>query len=1552
MIRLRVAIALLGLLLCVSPGRAADPDRIARNLLSLSTSGPRIAGYAGDAAAADLLERELKAAGVAGVTREPLNVVVPVDRGATLEVAGDSAAIGLSAVWPNLVRTCTTPPEGIEGELFYAGQGGFAQFNGNPMDGSIVLMDFNSWSNWLNAASLGARAVVFIAPEETTIFEARQKWNWAPLDVPRFWVDRATGLALKERLAGGRRTARVRARVDWQVATTWNVWGTIAGTDPQLGRELWAIQTYYDGISVVPALTPAAESAAGAVALIELARYFQAHPPARSVVLVATGAHFLGQEGLKHFFNQHARKRVEFRRRMPQRLVTDSLNIDRLVRETAARKTVPDSLGLQLVTDPATGRQVLGTVDMERLTARLKLMRMLDRADSLGIRLEPDSLAIDLFVSLDMSTQSDQLGIYHNTWNVAYRRFFVPVGRSFTNYARDAATALGRDPERALANGISPIKGLTWDSFVNRQVVITDGRLAQDAGQMAISLMTVNDARLRLDTPLDTYERCSPANLTRQLEMLEPMLGAALRDPAVFGSERKELREGHDKNVKDVLSDVRGALRLLPRKSTTPNIPVPFGVVALEPSVMDLPWRPVMALADADGLYRVTGLSPGTTSIQAFVLDDDSGAITYATDLGDRSQAFGQVARPLITAETQWTTILFPVESIEIYDRIHSQFLFTLGRGLTGVQLLDRRGAKPKQFGLVQGDFFSRAMVLFGSEGDSLRLIEQSMFLLGNQGAKDEETAQGRGYDLGPARLVNLATLESAGNLWRLDQVRNQRLRQFAIENPRVETRHRRAATLMEEARQAAREWRWDRYERAAREALGIEYLAYRDVRSTQDDVIAGIVFFVALMVPAAFFAERLLFAHPDIRKQLMLFAGILLVIWVILAQVHPAFQIAHPVIILLALMISVMALFVVMLIIGRFNAFMAGLRQRQAGTANADLSRGGTAYVAFMLGISNMRRRVLRTALTLATITLLTFTVLSFASFKPKISFVGFQKKWEPAYSGALLHDVQWDPWEQSVLDYMRSHFGDSGTVVPRTWLTLGREEEGQVPVQRGNRQASGLALLGLAPEERLVTGIDRALIAGSWFTEDREQSIILPAEMADQLGLTTDDVGTAQVLMFGKQWTVRGIFDATRFAAIRDLNNEPLTPAKQKAAQGMMPGMTRMVQATTRNSALDMDMGFEHLDPKRVPVLPYRVLEGMDAPVYSVAVRFADGVDGEQLVQRFLSRTGFRFFVGLPDGNGGMKTLAYTSLGVTSMEGFGALVIPMLIAALIVLNTMMGAVYERFREIGVYSSVGLAPLHIAFLFIAEACVYGVLGVTLGYVIGQVLAKVLITLNLLAGVSLNYSSTAAIGSAVLVMAVVLLSTVYPARTASRLAVPDVVRRWQLPEPEGDVWQFHFPFTVNRNAVESLCGYLHNFFRAYGHESVGKLYTEKTRIVVGEEQGHRVYAVELLVWLAPFDMGVSEYLRFDLQPTDVEGIYGIELYIERVSGPVAFWQRLNLGFMLDLRQQFLVWQTLKEALHQEHAATARRVAVHERDLQGLDTATVNAGLAAIPAPTA
>ena len=148
-----------------------------------------------------------------------------------------------------------------------------------------------------------------------------------------------------------------------------------------------------------------------------------------------------------------------------------------------------------------------------------------------------------------------------------------------------------------------------------------------------------------------------------------------------------------------------------------------------------------------------------------------------------------------------------------------------------------------------------------------------------------------------------------------------------------------------------------------------------------------------------------------------------------------------------------------------------------------------------------------------------------------------------------------------------------------------------------------------------------------------------------------------------------------------------------------------------------IDLSLRFDHLQARGLAIVPYRVLQRMGAETYSIAIHLDEEHDGERLVRSFLTGADFRLFTGLPGEGGGLIASVYLSIGVTGVSGLGPLMIPIRIAAL--MNTMMAATYDRFREIGIYSSVGLAPMHIAALFLAEACVYGVLG-ALGYLLGQ----------------------------------------------------------------------------------------------------------------------------------------------------------------------------------------------------------------------------------------
>jgi len=471
---------------------------------------------------------------------------------------------------------------------------------------------------------------------------------------------------------------------------------------------------------------------------------------------------------------------------------------------------------------------------------------------------------------------------------------------------------------------------------------------------------------------------------------------------------------------------------------------------------------------------------------------------------------------------------------------------------------------------------------------------------------------------------------------------------------------------------------------------------------------------------------------------------------------------------------------------------------------------------------------------------------------------------------------------------------------------------------MKHGAKAHNALGVLGLTPEESGVTGLDRALIAGRWFEEGDEKVCILPSDMVVPAYLDIDltEMGKAQIRVFGELFTVIGVLDSKRMKDLKDLDDEIMTPADfavtgGQAVQEMAEEEQREKQGLEDTKVVIKP--FVHLEPANVLIIPYHTLRniGSGNPLQSVAIRFDEGVNERAEIEEFLSRLAVTLFAGIKEqGDEYIKVSIYSSLGMTSFSGMGNLFVPILIASLIVLNTMMGSVYERFREIGVYSSVGLAPAHIAWLFIAESCVYSVLGVVAGYLTGQVIAKLLIELNLLAGFTLNYSSLSAVTSCILVMAVVMLSSVYPARKASEMAVPDVTRKWKLPPPDGDEWNFEFPFTVSGHEVLGLSVFLIGYFDSYSEESIGTFYTDGAGLDRSDSEHGEAYNIDMNIWLAPFDLGVSQHVVFRATPEAEHNIYAITLQIRRLSGEDASWRRVNQRFMNVIRKQFLIWRTV------------------------------------------
>ena len=451
-------------------------------------------------------------------------------------------------------------------------------------------------------------------------------------------------------------------------------------------------------------------------------------------------------------------------------------------------------------------------------------------------------------------------------------------------------------------------------------------------------------------------------------------------------------------------------------------------------------------------------------------------------------------------------------------------------------------------------------------------------------------------------------------------------------------------------------------------------------------------------------------------------------------------------------------------------------------------------------------------------------------------------------------------------------------------------------------------------------MTGLDQALLAGRWFRPGEERVCILPNDMLgeDKLGIDTAEIdrGGVSVRVFGERFTVVGIINSTRMKELKDLDDETMTPADFAVTGGQAVQEIAEEEQREKQGLEDAQVvikPFVHLEPANTLIMPYHTLRnvGSGNPLQSVAIRFDEGVDERAEIEQFLSRLAVTLFAGIQEpGDDYIKVSIYSSLGMTSLSGVANLFVPILIAALIVLNTMMGSVYERLREIGIYSSVGLAPGHIAWLFMAESCVYAVLGVVAGYLVGQITATVLTSLGVVTGFTLNYSSLSAVLSCMLVMAVVMLSTIYPARRASQMAVPDVTRRWRLPRPDGDEWHFEFPFTVAGRDVLGLSVFLIGYFDSYSEESIGTFYTDGAKLGRLDAEHGEGYTIDMNIWLAPFDLGVSQHVVIRALPESEHNIYQIQLDIHRLSGEDASWRRVNQRFMNVIRKQFLIWRTV------------------------------------------
>ena len=1224
------------------------------------------------------------------------------------------------------------------------------------------------------------------------------------------------------------------------------------------------------------------------------------------------------------------------------------------------------------------------------LEKRIELYRWL--AGITGRSGEPDirnnnARIIEMLIALDLSDSGVRFGpMYRGNFREASNISHIQDYRDWFNRLTDDRDKGKSDAQWFGQIGkvfdMEPLSGSRAPQSWLQAPLAIGSELCQYWGVPGFSLVTLDDLRLKRDTPRDTLDGLRLENIEPQLLAATELLKHAWDDPRFKGP--VELKWQRTTFTGQVVSPSPWSpVPSLPRNGFLATWYHTLGGNKI-PSVRVMPYamgirRTEFLQCDAEGNWLLEAL-PRTgdwpwknINVQVYRLEEETGDVTAVTDLG--RQMAGMAHTFDVEAENDpMRNMVFNCQEATITGLIDPRFLQDLGEV---VPLDARRNAEPQRYNVmvqrqVMAGFFepdSRLFLLFryGRVGNRLLLL--------NTGKSMAEAMQ-RGNSEIPATGYRVPELNALGPLsmvtsrdfLHLDEIRLEKYRGAGVSSELIDQLHQNAGTMLADAQKAYDANDGPAMTKHANGAWANEARVYQATQDMANDVIRAAIFLLLLCVPFSFCLERLVIGTPNIYKQIAATAAIFSVMAAALWTFHPAFKIsASPLIIILAFAIIFMSLIVISVLYGKFDTELKRIRSGRGSAATTSFASASVLMSAVLLGIANMRRRKFRTALTSITIVLITFAVLCFTSSTRYLDTVTLPTGIEPSHTGIMFRQRGWRPMPENALTNLRAVLGEK-QLVARRWNVNAAEPKDQIHLTAFAPDGRPIiypaqAVLGLSPGEAKLSSIAQAIGEKKFARlENGERNIIYLSQIiAEQLKVNEGD----KIKVGGMDLEIAGIFDAADFdRRVKTLSGEPIAPLKY--ISGMLDAGGRNL-ADNALESLDLDAdataaelggNYEHLSSTQFVIVPEAISvllpnstlrsvgiglnldahdlnllsdediaelaqkedlprdAGRAATIEAISLAAKAGtlrdrnICNDILVKGISDELSKRFAIAIFAGfSEGVKMVAASNLA--SVSGAGQVAIPLAIAGMIIFNTMMGSIAERRREIHVYTSLGLAPVHVGALFLAEAMTYGLIGAVFGYVIGQGVGTAMAKLGWLGGVTLNYSGTSAMTTLGVILIVVLFSALVPARLASKIAAPSIDRAWKVPAPKGDQIIAGLPFTINKTAADGALAYLAEYFDAHQEGSIGKFSAGKVEaFVFADEAGNKSRGLKTLIWLTPFDLGVRQHLMLLIHPGQFKDIYEVQVILQRLSGDDSSWYRMNRTFLTELRKQFLQWRSL------------------------------------------
>lgn len=1432
---------------------AMNISTIKRHMMFFSSLRTRAVGYPGNWKAAKYIHDKFIEYGLKGVVYQQFSVVDAVDKGSNITIHETGQTLRLYPLRPNLVCTSQTPPAGISGPLIYVRDGWMEDFEAGSkeakarIEGSIVLMDWYTENRWITALKFGAKAVIFLPPPVLRhgVSGALHVKHLPelPLHFPRYYIDEYGAKILLQNLG---KKVTIRSNHKWIEVTSWNVIGYVEGKEHP--DHIILVSAYYDSSSIAPSYAPGAEESASVSSLLEISKYFSKHPAKNTLMFVAFSGHHNGLRGAVAFASEY-------------------------FSYSKWLKNPQDFIGLKI-----------------KLNVNLDL--------SLGS-------PVLYFVAQGnefryFGGDTTWAGIYINVYEY-FKKIIEkvmdekPFGQSYKepeyNYYLTGGYYRSESEGRILA----------WKDF------IYDHEALWACFVPAYTISTAYDCRPQYEEPFDTMEWIESRvngwnNLKSQLEIAIPIIYVYANEDEI---EKAYKGWWEREEPSSYFLSIVGRVGIY-RKEKAYYEPIPNAIVYLRTLVGNertgYYYKRIFTLADKDGRFRVYPVFSryyAAKSISAWVLDEKTGRILYATDMGMHRYMPLILPGVLPYGDFGWF-VVFKASSLVFDTFVSSRYL--------RVYIQDLK-TQPESWSEWS---WGGLTVLFVPPNKRIEVTwfvppDRYPYAILNNASKTHPL--GRGYELRPGEqlIISYASLKYAECLYWANEKRFQIVAESEPEIlvSNLYKEHTSTEQIIKMAYNAIRRKSYSEADALIREARHLAAGTYGELRSKIEDAVAVVPIIAALLLPFVFLTEKLIFSARG-PKRVISFIGTFAFILGIFYFIHPGFRLAaSPLMIIIGFSTMILSIPILIMAVNSISSYMNKVRLERLGRHEVEVSRISELNQAFITGIENMRRMKLRTLLTLVTILIMVSSLISVASISTlRVNLITRAAGGVANYQGVYLRKVLWGEGSYDLGDgtyqLIKEWYGDNASIAPRAWrYSAFYSSLGSYPQRvgfklcHGDKWLSAMVLWGLSSAEKEVLKIEDLMRAGRWFEAADKKAIIINEWQASKLGINETDVdkGPVPVVFEGMRFYVIGIVDRVIMERLMEMDGERVTPLKFD---------------------LDINPFTIHVEMNYCFILPFKEVLNLGGGIASISIMFERQEDVENAARRISSMfpSYLTYFTRRDEETGELTCYMLSETNTYTLLGFEFHIIPLAIVVLAIFNIVMGSVYERRREISTYSIVGLSPLHIAVMFLAESIVYAIIGGMIGYLAAMILSRLVGVIIPVGLISRNYSSNWVMMALGLSMGSTILASAYPAWVASRLVTPSLERAWKIPtKPLRDLWEIPLPFYAVKDEAEAILEYIWEYMDAHTAPDAPDFSIKKMKPIKGEIEDKRYIGLEAEMRLGPYEAGIAQETRFYMVE-DNPGRWSLHIIAKRTMGPRDRWKRMNRHYVDLIRKQLLLWRSL------------------------------------------